>query len=103
MMRSQPKEINLRVRPSSLRKKKDPELILSDPVLVNHIYLGMRLRSEVETFPNVVTIPLAKPIGHRNARAVRHRETLPESKQDQKQLPLDVSTALIIPGYKKIH
>ena len=56
--------------------------------------LGMRPKSETETLPNVPTIPLAKPIGHGNARAARHREMLPESKQDQKQHPLDASTAL---------
>ena len=61
----------------------------------------MRPKSETETFPNAVTIPLAKPIGHVNARAVRHRETLPELKQNQKQHPLDASTALTIYGYKK--
>ena len=102
MRRSQPKERNLRVRPSSLWKKKDLELIPRDLVLVNHLNCGMRLRLEMETFPNVLTIPLVKPIGHGNARAVRHQETLPESKQDQKHHPPDVSTALIVQSYRRI-
>ena len=102
MTRSQPKERNLRVRPSSLRKKRDPD-IFQPRVQVKSLNLGMRPKSETETFPNAVTIHLAKLIGHGNARAVRHRETLPESKQDQKQHPLDASTALTIHGYRKIH
>jgi hypothetical protein len=77
MTRSQPKERNLRVGPSSLRKKKDPD-IFQPRVQVKSLNLGMRPKSETEKFPNAVTIPLAKPIGHGNARAVKHRETLPE-------------------------
>ena len=80
----------------------DPKLIPRDLDLVNHFYLAMRLRSEVETFPNVPTIPLVKPIGHGNARAARRREMLPESKQDQKQHPLDASTALEIQDSARI-
>ena len=69
---------------------------------VKPLNLRMRPKSETETFPNVPTIPLAKPIGHGNARAARHLEMLPESsKQDQKQHPLDPSTALIIQGYRR--
>ena len=96
MTRSQPKERNLRVRPSSLRKKRDPDQVKS-------LNLGMRPKSETETFPNTVTIHLAKLIGHGNARAARHREMPPELKQDQKQHPLDASTALTIQGCRRIH
>jgi hypothetical protein len=71
----------------------DPKLILRYLVLDNHSYLEMLQRSEVETFPNVLTIPLVKLIGHGNARAARHWETLPKIKQDQKQYPLDACTA----------
>ena len=72
----------------------DLKQISTDLALVNHFYLGMRLRSEVETFPNAPTTPLVKPIGHGNARAAKYREMLLESKQDQKQHLLDASTAL---------
>ena len=100
MTRSQPKEKNLRVRPSSLRKRKRSQRC-QPQVQVKLLNLGMRPKSEMEISPNVPTIPLAKPIGHGNARAARHREMLPESKQDQKQHPLDASTALTIQGCRK--
>jgi hypothetical protein len=52
---------------------------------------------------NVLTIPRAKPIGHGNARAVRHPEIMTqERKQDQTLHPLDVSTASIIQGCRRI-
>ena len=101
MTRSQPKEKNLRVRPSSLRKRERSQTF-QPRVQVKPLNLGMRPKSETETSPNVPTIPLAKPIGHENARAARHREILLESKQDQKQHPLDASsTALIIQGCRR--
>jgi hypothetical protein len=80
----------------SLEKRKISDISTSKQV--KHLNLGMRPKSETETLPNVPTVPLAKPIGHGNARAARHLEMLPESKQDQKQHPLDASTALTIQG-----
>ena len=80
----------------------DLKLIPTDLALVNHFYLGMRLRSEVETFPNAPTIPLAKPIERGNARAAKHRETILERERGQKQHPVDAPTASIIQGCRRI-
>ena len=104
MTRSQPKEINLRVRPSSLRKRGRSSQKCQPQAQVKLLNLGMRSpKSEMEMIsPSVPTIPLAKPIGHGNARAARHRETILERKQDQKQHPPDAPTASIIQGCRRI-
>jgi len=102
MTRSQPKEKNLRVRPSSLRKRKRSQRC-QPQVQVKLLNLGMRPKSEMEISQNVPIIPLARPIGHGNARAARHWETIQEErKKDQKQHPLDASSASIIQGCRRI-
>ena len=79
MMRSQPKERNLRVRPSSLRNKKDLELIPSDRVPVKLFNLGMRPKSEMEISRAAQIIPLAKLIGLGNVTVDRSRKLIPRS------------------------
>ena len=80
MMRSHPKGISPRVRPSSLRIREKSQRF-QPQVQVKLLNLGMRPKSEMEISPNVLTIPRVKPIGHGNARAARHREMIQERKQ----------------------
>ena len=93
-------ERNLRVRPSSLRKKKDLQLILSDRVPVKLFNLGMRPKSEMEISRDAKIIPLAKLIGLGNVTVERSRNLIQRSEANQTLHHLDVPTALIIQGYK---
>ena len=99
--RSQLKEINLRVRPSSLRRKERSQRF-QPQAQVKLLNLGMRPKSEMEISPSAPTIPLAKPIGHGNARVARHRETILERKQGQIQHPVDAPSASTIQGCRRI-
>ena len=64
--------MTLRDPMQTVHVSQDPKLIPRDLVLENRLYLGMRLRLEMETFRNVLTTLLAKLIGHGNAKAARH-------------------------------